>query len=283
MTPEQYCADKVAQSHSSFPLSFVFLPAHQQRAMNALYAFCREVDDIADNPGNKTVLMSKLQWWQSEVEAIFQHRASHPVAIELSRLLSDFAFKEEYFNALIQGMMMDLNHQGFQSFAELERYCYHVASTVGLQMIEITGYSQQHRMAMKDYAIAMGKALQLINIIRDVAEDQQRGRCYLPRDYLQSCQLSYHDLAHSPKALSRVLTLLADQAEDFYQQAISALPDSERSNQRVGLIMANIYMSLLKKMRQQDFPVFACRTRLNPFYKLWIAYKTAVVEYQRQP
>lgn len=186
MTPQAYCEQKVRQSGSSFYYSFLFLSLKQRHAMIALYAFCREIDDIVDAPSTKShdshIAYSKLQWWKNEISNSFLKKASHPIAIAISDSLKEYNFKLAYFLDIINGMEMDLQFHGFKTMDELNHYCYHVAGAVGLLTIEITGYDKNNSLAMQNYAKNLANSLQLINILRDIKEDLSMGRVYIPQD-----------------------------------------------------------------------------------------------------
>jgi phytoene synthase len=169
------------RSRTNFLYSFLILPKAQRRAIETVYAFCRIVDDIVDGDHPATTNpQQELDRWRNEIHACFNGQTPcHPVARELKTILQTFPIPKEHFLALIRGMEMDLMRRRYATFAELDEYCYHVASVIGLMCIEIFGY--RHASA-RDYAIHLGKALQLINIVRDVPEDAARGRVYLPLD-----------------------------------------------------------------------------------------------------
>ncbi|HFE38144.1 MAG TPA: squalene synthase HpnD, partial [Gammaproteobacteria bacterium] len=182
MTPQEYCQNKAAASGSSFYYSFRFLPEIKRHAIIALYAFCREVDDVVDETSDANLARIKLQWWRDEIDKLFHGTPSHPVTQALKDYLPDFKFNENYFYDIIDGMEMDLDYDSYPSYQELSLYCYRVASVVGLLTVEIFGYENKKTLA---YAKELGMAFQLTNILRDVHEDALRGRVYLPLDELK--------------------------------------------------------------------------------------------------
>ncbi|MCW9031053.1 MAG: presqualene diphosphate synthase HpnD, partial [Gammaproteobacteria bacterium] len=182
MTPEEYCQDKTAKSGSSFYYSFLFLPKTKRLAITALYAFCREVDDIADAEMDNNIKRVKLEWWRSEIELLFNGTANHPVSHALLPVIKRFNLEKKYFLEIINGMEMDLEEVRFATFEELSLYCYRVAGVVGLLSASIFGYNDPKTL---EYATKLGLALQLTNIIRDVYEDSLRDRLYLPLDELK--------------------------------------------------------------------------------------------------
>lgn len=274
MTPDEYCRDKAAKSGSSFYYSFMFLPKQQQQAIIALYAFCREVDDVVDETSDIDVARTQLNWWRQEITRTFQGEPSHPVGKALLEARQNVDLHEAYFEEIIDGMEMDLEQHHYPDFKQLTLYCHRAASVVGLLSVEIFGY--QNRNTLK-YAENLGMALQLTNIIRDVREDAERGRIYLPQDELQQFGINVHDLMDlkSSPELIACLKFQAERAQQYYQQAMQALPDEDRYTQRTGLIMAAIYQATLNEIEKEGFNVMAQRTSLTPVRKLWIAWRTA--------
>ncbi|TMH60760.1 MAG: presqualene diphosphate synthase HpnD [Betaproteobacteria bacterium] len=274
MSPDEYCAQKAAQSGSSFYYSFRFLPADQRSAITALYAFCREVDDVVDEVSDPGVARVKLGWWRTEVGAAFEGRAQHPVALALTPAVATFKLPQEHFQTVIDGMTMDLERSRYPDFATLERYCHCVAGVVGLLSAEIFGYVDP---ATRDYARNLGVAFQITNIIRDVGEDVQRGRVYLPEDELSRFGVEPKDLL-ARRASAGFKALMAHQVErarSFYARALAALPSGDRRAQRPGLIAGAIYQALLAKIERDDFLVLDRRIALTPLRKAWIAWKTS--------
>ncbi len=181
MTPDEYCQQRAVQSGSSFYYSFLFLPPERRRAITALYAFCREVDDVVDERMDPTVARAKLAWWRDEIATAFAGTPQHPVARALAPVVASYHLPEAHFQTVIDGMAMDLERSRYRDFGELESYCHRVAGVVGLMSAEIFGYANP---ATREYARDLGIAFQLTNIVRDVGEDARRGRIYLPQDEL---------------------------------------------------------------------------------------------------
>jgi len=274
MEPDVYCEQKAAQSGSSFYRSFRFLPAARRRAITALYAFCREVDDVVDDTSDVGVARIKLAWWRGQVAAIFSGTPRHPVAQALRPVVAEFALNEPQLQAVIDGMAMDLEQQRYLDFAALERYCDLVAGGVGLMSAEIFGYSDP---ATRAYARDLGIAFQLTNIIRDVGEDARRGRIYLPQDELDRFGVSAADILgarHTPGFVALMRFQVA-RARATYDTALSALPAADRRAQRPGLIMAATYRALLGAIERNDFRVLDRRVALSPLRKAWIAWTTS--------
>lgn len=270
MSPNQYCLKKTKQSHSSFYYSFYFLPKKKREAMMALYAFCREMDDIVDS-GNADIAYSKLQWWQSEITHLYAHQPQHPITQALLPVIRTFNLPENLFREIILGMQMDLQHVRYPNFAALEAYCYKVAGVVGELTVHILGF---HHPQTIQFAHTLGLAFQLTNIIRDVGEDANLERIYLPQQDLQQFGVKESDIL-SHKATPEFTALMAFQiqrAEILYQKAFSLLPKEEYQSQRVSLIMANIYHALLKTIAKEGCAqVLTTRISLTGFYKLALA------------
>lgn len=277
MTPQRYVQDKAAASGSSFYYAFLFLPPEQRAAITAFYAFCREVDDVVDEMRDPGVAASKLAWWRQEVGASFAGRPSHPVTQALVPLAARHGITAEHLLAIIEGCQMDLDQTRYLDFAALQRYCHLVAGVVGEVAAGIFGRTQAQTVA---YAHKLGLALQLTNIIRDVGDDARRGRIYLPIAELQQFDVKAHELLkrESPWGYSDRFTALmrfqAERAHRTYDEALALLPEADRPQQKPGLMMANIYRTLLREIEADDFRVLHQRTSLTPLRKLWIALRT---------
>jgi len=272
MTPDQYCQDKAAASGSSFYNSFRFLTHDKRRAITALYAFCREVDDVVDECSDANVARTTLNWWRTEVAAIYAGKPQHPVAQALVPIVTEFNMAQELLLEIIDGMEMDLDQPRYADFKSLQLYCYRVASVVGLLSVEIFGYSD--RQTLK-YAHDLGLAFQLTNIIRDVGEDARRDRIYLPLDELQKFGVTEDDILNSreTEAFQKLMAFQIERAQHFYQQAIDHLPAVDRKTQRTGLIMAAIYRATLDEVVASGCHVLKERVSLSSTYKLWLALK----------
>ncbi len=273
MNPDDYCQQKAASSGSSFYYSFLFLPPQRRQAIVALYAFCREVDDIVDECLDAHVAATKLAWWRHELHALEGGTAQHPVTQALLTARASFSLPTEQLLEIIDGMEMDLRQTRYLDFKALSLYCYRVASIVGLLAAEIFGY--QDRRTQK-YAHDLGMAFQLTNIIRDVGEDARRGRIYLPIDELQRFEVPAADILNARYSdnFRRLIEFQIERAEKFYAQAFAALPAGDRQAQRPGLVMAAIYRTLLDEIRRDGCQVLSQRTSLTPLRKLWIAWRT---------
>ncbi len=276
MTPDQYCEDKAAKSGSSFYYSFRFLPEDRRRAVTALYAFCREVDDVVDECQDERVARVKLAWWRSEVAQLYAGTPEHPVGQALLPHVRALDLPQGQLLEIIDGMEMDLDQARYASFRDLQLYCYRVAGVVGQLCAQIFGY--QDRQTLK-YAHDLGIAFQLTNIIRDVGEDARRGRIYLPVEDLQRFNVPAEDILNyrETPAFQALMLFQIERAEQFYAQALALLPAVDRKPQRPGLMMAAIYRATLEEIRRDGAEkVLNQRLSLTPIRKLWLAWKTSV-------
>jgi phytoene synthase len=275
MTPDEYCQQKAAASGSSFYYSFLFLPPQRRRAITALYAFCREVDDVVDETSEAHIAAAKLAWWRAEVGNLFAGHPQHPVTQALQPHLQPYAISRERLNEIIEGMEMDLTQTRYLDWPGLERYCYLVAGVVGLLAAGIFGYRDARTL---DYARELGLAFQLTNIIRDVGEDARKNRIYLPMDELKRFGVPAADLlqARETPQFALLMQAVAARAREHYGKAMALLPPQDRKAQRPGLVMAAIYRTLLDEIERDRFRVLKQRTSLTPLRKLWIAWKTWV-------
>ena len=273
MTPDEYCQQRAASSGSSFYYSFLFLPPKRRRAITALYAYCREVDDVVDECEDAQIAATKLAWWRLELERLYAGQPEHPVTRALLPILSEFNLPQEQLLEIIDGMEMDLQQARYADFTALSLYCYRVASVVGLLAAEIFGYTDRKT---QKYAHDLGMAFQLTNIIRDVGEDARRGRIYLPQDELQRFDVPVADILNARQTdnFRRLMEFQIERAEHYYTQAMSELPAADRKAQLPGLVMAAIYRALLDEIKRDGCQVLSQRTSLTPLRKLWLAWRT---------
>jgi phytoene synthase len=273
MTPDQYCQQKAAASGSSFYYAFLFLPPERRRAITALYAFCREVDDAVDEASEPQIAAAKLAWWRAEVAQLFAGNPQHPVTRALAPFTQKFSISAPRLNEIIDGMEMDLTQTRYLDWPGLERYCHRVAGVVGMLAAAIFGYRNPRTL---DYARALGIAFQLTNVIRDVGEDARKNRIYLPMDDLKRFEVPAADILHFRESaqFKALMTFQAERARTFYDQAMQALPPEDRRAQRSGLIMSAIYRTLLDEIERDGFRVLNAKTSLTPLRKLYIAWKT---------
>ena len=275
MSPDDYCQQKAAQSGSSFYYSFLFLPSERRRAMTALYAFCREVDDAVDEPADPQVARAKLEWWRHEVAQLYAGRAQHPVTRALVPAIGPFNIQQRQLGEIMDGMEMDLTQNRYPDFQSLRLYCHRVAGVVGLLAATIFGYRNPKTL---EYAENLGLAFQLTNIIRDVGEDARKDRIYIPSDEMQRFGVSSADVLNARRTenFSRLIEFQVRRVESCYAEALAALPAEDRRAQRPGLVMAAIYRTVLAEIGRDGYQVLTRRTTLTPIRKLWIAWKTWV-------
>jgi phytoene synthase len=275
MTPDDYCQKKAAQSGSSFYYAFLFLPPERRRAITALYAFCREVDDAVDEPSEASVARVRLAWWRDEVARLYAGQPEHPVTRALQPFIERFELSAERLGEIMDGMEMDLTQSRYLDYAGLQRYCHRVAGVVGLLAASIFGRTEA---ATLEYAEKLGLAFQLTNIIRDVGEDARNNRIYLPMDELKRFGVPASDIlgARYSEAFTALMRFQAERALDCYDQAMALLPAADRKAQRPGLVMAAIYRQLLLEIQRDGFQVLHQRTSLTPLRKLWLAWSTWV-------
>lgn len=276
MSPDEYCQNKAAQSGSSFYYSFLFLPPERRKAITALYAFCREVDDVVDETSEASVARMKLAWWRTQVEQLFNTgHAQHPVMQALAPHVQPCGLTAERLHAVIEGMEMDLDRHQYQDWASLRTYCWHAAGVVGELSASIFGYTQPETLV---YADKLGLAFQLTNIIRDVGDDARRGRIYLPLEDLQRFNVTPEEIL-TRKYSDRFIELMrfqTERARTCYREAMLTLPEEDRRAQRPGLLMAAIYHALLYEIEQDNWNVLDQRIALTPIRKFWLAWKTWV-------
>ena len=273
MTPDEYCQQKAVASGSSFYYSFLFLPAERRRAITALYAYCREVDDAVDECTDAGVARTKLVWWREEVGKLYDGKPQHPVTKALACAVVTHDIQQQHMLELIDGMAMDLDYNRYPDFDTLKLYCHRVAGVVGLMSASIFGYSEKQTL---EYAAELGLAFQLTNIIRDVGEDSRRNRIYLPLDELEKFGVSEGDIqaARETENFRKLMTFQIERALAQYDTAFAKLPAKDRKPQMSGIIMAGIYRTLLEEIRDDGCHVLKQRTSLTPLRKLWIASKT---------
>ena len=274
MTPDQYCQDKAARSGSSFYYSFLFLPPDRRRAITALYAFCREIDDVVDEVSDPGVARVKLAWWRTEIDRVFEGTPHHPVALALAGVVARYRIDRTALQTVVDGMQMDLDKTRYVDFAGLEVYCDRVAGAVGRMSAEIFGYRNP---ATLDYARDLGIAFQLTNIVRDVGEDARRGRIYIPQQDMTRFGVAPSDIVQrrSSREFVALMAFEVERAREWYARAIANLPPEDRRAQRAGLAMAAIYRTLLDEIARDGYAVLDRRIALTPLRKLWIATRAA--------
>ena len=273
MTPDAYCQERASRSGSSFYYSFMFLPPDRRRAITALYAFCREVDDVVDEIREASVARAKLTWWREEISRLESGSPQHPVTRALAPHMQAFSIECRRLREIIDGMQMDLEQNRYLDYEALTLYCHRVAGVVGILASSIFGVTQPetHR-----YAERLGLAFQLTNIIRDVREDAKMGRIYLPLAELQQFGVPVTDLlaVRPSEQFVELMRFQHQRAIATYREALALLPEADRKSQRPGLVMASIYATLLHEIERDGLRVLTHRTSLPPLRKLWLAWRT---------
>jgi 15-cis-phytoene synthase len=297
MTPEEYCQDKAARSGSSFYYSFLFLPHRRRLAITALYAFCREVDDVVDETPEASVAQIQLDWWRKEVADLFKGQPNHKVTLALKPHLENCRIDEARLIEIIDGMQMDLTQTRYLDFAGLRLYCHRVAGVVGSLAADIFSSSNEpspnsagavtegvtRAPSLRAYAEQLGLAFQLTNIIRDVGEDARRGRVYLPIEDLQQFNITAAQILKPEqndeqlgKRFEALMAFQTKRARDTYEAAFAQLrlcTKEQIAEQRAGLMMAAIYLKVLREVELDGFQVLKHRIALTPIRKLWLAWK----------
>lgn len=271
MNAAELVATLTRRSGSNFYYSFLFLPRRQREAMYALYAFCRTVDDAVDQgAGSPADQRRILQEWRAELRRAYAGDATHPIGIRLTETVRVYPIPREHLEAILDGVEMDIDKRRYASFEELFEYCYRVAGAVGLGCIEIFGYTDPRA---RDYAVHLGVALQLTNIIRDLRTDAERGRIYLPLDELRRFGYSEDDLLHGryTRPYLELMRFQADRTHAYYRAAHAALPRADRRRLVAAEIMGVIYHALLRAIEARRFRVFEERVRLSAPRKLALA------------
>jgi len=264
-----FCQDVTRRSSSNFFSAFRLLGPVQRQALFAVYAFCRFVDDAADDASARDP-QALLDLWRGELDAVYAGRPTRKVGVALVDAVARFGLERRHFEDILRGVEMDLTARRYLTFEQLEEYCYLVASAVGLLCIEIFGYANP---AARGYAVDLGLAFQLTNILRDVEEDARRGRIYLPLEDLQQFGVEEEELLagrYTPR-LGALLAFECGRARAFYLRAHGTLPAEDRRSLAVAEAMCAIYERLLHRIEARRFDVFGRRVALPAYEKLGLA------------
>lgn len=265
----RFCRDVTRQSASSFYYALRFLPAARRKALYAVYAFCRAVDDAADesDPADAPRLVAE---WREELARLYRGAPLHPITVALLASLEQFPIPESALSAIIDGVEMDLVKRRYATFAELQLYCRRVASAVGLACIEVFGYRDP---ATRDYADDVGLALQLTNIIRDVAEDAARDRIYLPQEDLDRFGVSIEDVLRGVynRRFCDLMEFECERARSYYRSAEARMPAEDAANLRPAEVMRRTYELVLDRIVAERYFVFGPRIGLSKARKIHLA------------
>jgi phytoene synthase len=262
------------KSGSNFYYSFLFLPREKREAIYALYAFCRSADDAVDAPGGAPGEQRRvLADWRAELSRVYAGTPVQPIGVELARAVRAFPIQRQHLEAILDGVEMDLDKRRYATFEELHEYCFRVAAAVGLACIEVFGYSDRRT---REYAVNLGVALQLTNILRDLRTDAERGRIYLPQDELRRFGYPEDDLLRGrySQAYLELMRFQADRTHAYYRAARAALPRVDRRRLVAAEIMGVIYHALLRSIEARKFRVFEQRVRVPTSRKVALALAT---------
>lgn len=269
----QGCRPDKKAHRSNFYYSFFFLPSSKRKAVLSVYQFCRHLDDIADESisfDNKFELLGQCR---EEINNCYLAKATRPFSVELMKTVKAFGIPREYLHSLIDGVEMDFYHNRYSTFEELYEYCYRVASCVGLICIHIFGYKND---GTRDYAINLGIALQLTNILRDLKEDAKRGRVYLPLEDLERFGYSERELiaGRYNDSFIELMRFQCGRARFYYDRALFSLAREDRNSLLTAEIMRNTYFHILRRIERRNYDVFNDTVRLSNQEKMFIAIRT---------
>jgi phytoene synthase len=269
LAAQAHCRAVTLRSGSSFAAAFWMFPRPKRRAAHAIYAFCRFADDVADDPqvaGSRALLLGR---WRAELGAAYDGRPTHPVGVALADAVRRFDLPREIFEELLRGVESDLERAPLEKFEDVTKYCFRVASTVGILLVRLCGHRSPRAL---EYAEAMGIAVQLTNILRDVGEDAAAGRVYLAREDMQRFGVSERALRAdpTPDELRVLLACYAERARLYYERAERLLPKEDRARLRPADAMGRIYRALLEELQRRRFPHAAPAVRLSSARRLAI-------------
>jgi phytoene synthase len=270
---QTFCTALTKKSGSNFYYSFLFLPRSRRDAMYTVYAFCKAVDSAVDEPPAGSDPKEELRRWRTELDLVYRGQPSWPLMISLAHHVKQLSIPKAYFDELIKGVEMDLATTRYGTFEELSVYCYRVASIVGLICLHIFGPTSAHA---QDYAVDLGMAFQLTNILRDLATDAEQGRIYLPQEDLARFSYRETDLLQRKElpALHDLIRFEAARARNYYvraQEALACLPKKDRRALTVAEIMRAVYSRILKRIEEPGHIVFGPRVRLSTSNRLALA------------
>jgi 15-cis-phytoene synthase len=268
----EYCRTVAKTQAGNFYYSFIVLPYERRRAMHAVYSFMRYCDDIVDEGGADQEKRALLEQWRGVLDTAYQEGSGqeHPILPAFRDTVKRFEIPKSYFEAVIDGAAMDLTVPRYDTFEDLYKYCYHVASAVGLVCISIFGFTDEEA---KFHAESCGIAFQLTNILRDVREDAEMGRIYLPQEDLKQYSYSEDDIQKHviDERFTELMKFEVDRASDYYDRALPLLPLIHRSSRPCLAAMIGIYRRHLEEIEHRGYDVFTERVRLPAWKKLSIA------------
>ena len=259
------------KSKSSFYYAFNMLPSAKRDAMNTVYAFCRQTDDIVDEGNDPASLKyEKLRKWRIELEKSFSGHSEYLILNKLSSTIQKFNIPLEPFFELLKGMEMDLQKNRYLTFDDLQLYCYRVASTVGLMCVEIFGYKHA---STRDFAINLGIALQLTNILRDIKKDAENGRIYLPQEDLKKFNYNENDILNQTynSNFTEMMKYESDRAKEYFDKATASLNIEDKAEMFAARAMQHIYYKMLGKIVDVDYDVYNNNIKVSTFQKVGIS------------
>lgn len=267
------CAREVRRSAANFYYAFQLLPARKRRALHAVYRFCRGADDIADGPGAASQRQRLLEAYRASLQAALAGHPSDPGWMIFADSVSNFDLDPKNLNEVIDGCALDCAPLTIRNEADLKRYSYGVAGAVGLLSARIFGYSSAE---VETYAVSLGEAMQLTNILRDLAEDLGNGRCYLPLDELERFSLTPSDLGlglDGPRAdgYRALMALQVDRAAAHFREGLQLVALVDRDSRGCPAALAALYQRLLSEIRRRDFDVQSSRVSLSSTRKVGLA------------
>jgi phytoene synthase len=273
-----WCERLARRAAGNFYHAFRILPPDQRRAMCALYAFLRIADDLGDGDALPEIKRAGLDSWRQSLHACLEGEYQHPLFPALHDTIDRYEVPSRHLEEVLDGVRMDLEVASYDTFAQLRRYCYHVASAVGLACLPVWG---KVGAAGRPAAESAGIALQLTNILRDVGEDAARGRVYLPREDLERFGCPVENLTRGvcDEPFRRLMRFEAERARDYYEAALPLAHYLEPPGRAVFLVIVRTYRKLLDAIVDRDFDVFAERVRVGGWYKLWLAARALPVRW----
>lgn len=267
----------IQEVKSNFLYSFSLLPSAERAAINSLYAFCSYIDDIVDSTPSttneiKNKKLNRLDWWEKEIEIIYNKERNNLLIAPLNDLFHKFHIPKQYFIALIDGCRRDIYQNRYKTFNELKDYCYSVAGVVGLMSIEIFGYKYEDT---KLYAVNLGYALQLTNILRDIKHDKDQGYIYIPKEDLDKFGYSEEDLINEVynDNFVNLMEFQVQRAKKYYHEARAALKSEDKNSMFPAQVMDEIYYRLLEKIELNNYNIFNKKIKVSVLHKLMIAVK----------
>jgi phytoene synthase len=277
-----YCERLARRAAGNFYHAFRILPVEQRRSMCALYAFLRIADDLSDDGGTVDLRRVALDDWRESLHAALKGDYRHPIYPALHHAVERHGIPPRYLEDVLDGVCMDLDIASYATFADLYGYCYRVASAVGLACIQVWGF---HGKAALPAAASAGIALQLTNILRDVAEDAGRGRVYLPQEDLRAFGVLPEDLQHGvcDDRFRGLMRFQAERARGYYEAALPLTASLSPPGRAVFLVILRTYRALLDAIIARDFDVFTARVRLPQWHKLWLAARALPVRWGLLP